>query len=325
MNFSPARAPLLLLLAFLPLALSSGSALGAAAEPAPNIHVDGTAKTTSPALVQGGNGVTLNILTYADGRSIAPSRKIGDIRATVVDMHATELVSDEDIANVVTAAMRSQLTASGFRPVDSADRAATRTPEDFQLSGSIKDLRLDVAGRDTVSIVVETTLRDSRNGKLIWSGVVSEKSDRYAGVTGNTRNSIARYLHSSLGEVAGKTIAQVSDAMHAVRPELFSQVPAAAKAPPGVEVLVAPPASPPAPAREQQAVTPPPGRLMVSTSPARAKVYVGEVYFGLSPLNVELEPGIHSLRMKLDGYKTATEKISVRKGETTELEVTLEK
>jgi hypothetical protein len=37
-----------------------------------------------------------------------------------------------------------------------------------------------------------------------------------------------------------------------------------------------------------------------------------------------LEPGIYTLHFKLDGFKTATEKVSVRKGDATELEIGLQ-
>lgn len=66
------------------------------------------------------------------------------------------------------------------------------------------------------------------------------------------------------------------------------------------------------------------GRLTIATTPSRAKVYVADVDYGLSPLKPELEPGIYTLHFKLDGFKTATEKVSVRKGETTELEIRLQ-
>ena len=67
------------------------------------------------------------------------------------------------------------------------------------------------------------------------------------------------------------------------------------------------------------------GQLAITTIPARAKVYVADVYYGLSPLELALEPGIYTIAFKLDAFKTATEKVSVRKGETTVLEIRLEK
>jgi uncharacterized membrane protein len=66
------------------------------------------------------------------------------------------------------------------------------------------------------------------------------------------------------------------------------------------------------------------GVLVVNTEPARAKVYLDGVYFGMSPLRAEATLGIHKVEVKLKGYKTASEKVSVRKGDSTELELTLE-
>ena len=63
---------------------------------------------------------------------------------------------------------------------------------------------------------------------------------------------------------------------------------------------------------------------MVNTEPARAKVYLDGVYYGMSPLRVEAAPGVHKVEVKLKGYKTASEKVSLRKGDSTELELTLE-
>lgn len=63
----------------------------------------------------------------------------------------------------------------------------------------------------------------------------------------------------------------------------------------------------------------------MQSTPARTKVYIDQVYYGLSPLKVELPPGIVQVRLVLDGFRPVTEKVSVRKGDTTELEVSLEK
>jgi uncharacterized membrane protein len=49
------------------------------------------------------------------------------------------------------------------------------------------------------------------------------------------------------------------------------------------------------------------------------------VYFGLSPLNIESAAGVRVVEVKLKGYKKASEKVAVRTGATTELELQLEK
>jgi hypothetical protein len=65
--------------------------------------------------------------------------------------------------------------------------------------------------------------------------------------------------------------------------------------------------------------------LAVNTNPPRAKVYLDGVYYGLSPLRAEVEPGVHAISVKLEGYRMATDKVSVRKGDTTEMELSLER
>jgi hypothetical protein len=66
------------------------------------------------------------------------------------------------------------------------------------------------------------------------------------------------------------------------------------------------------------------GLLLVNTSPARAKVYLDGVYYGLSPLRLEMEPGVHTISVKMEGYRMVSEKVSVRKGDSTEMDLSLE-
>jgi hypothetical protein len=67
------------------------------------------------------------------------------------------------------------------------------------------------------------------------------------------------------------------------------------------------------------------GLLVLNTKPSRAKVYLDGVYFGMTPLRVEVDAGVHEVSVRLDGYKAGAEKVSVRKGDTTELEMVLER
>jgi hypothetical protein len=78
----------------------------------------------------------------------------------------------------------------------------------------------------------------------------------------------------------------------------------------------------PRPEKEPLSIT---GLLVVNTSPSHAKVYIDGVYYGMSPLRVEMEPGIHAVEVKQTKFKTVTEKVSVRKGDTTEMELSLER
>ncbi|MDO8705532.1 MAG: PEGA domain-containing protein, partial [Sulfuricaulis sp.] len=212
---------------------------------------------------------------------------------------------------------------SGFQTVTEGGKAAAGSA-DFEIFGVIREFSMNIGGRDEVSIVVETTLRDTRGGGILWSGAVAEKADRYAGVTGNTRSSIARYLSGALAKVTAKTRDAIGASIRQTYPERFDQAAAAAArdATPGVTVLVAPPGRMSASQAARPGMT---GQLATTTIPARAKVYVGDVYYGLSPLKLALEPGIYTIHFKLVAFKTATEKVSVRQGETTELEIRLKR
>jgi hypothetical protein len=181
-------------------------------------------------------------------------------------------------------------------------------------------------------IKLETSLKDTVTGKVVWVGEVEQKNERFAGVSGNNKSDIADFLKQELGVVTGKTTDAINSVLMATRPELYNLTPGA-KAIPGVKVLVTPGVALPdavvaAPA--QPAANPAPqvsstnGVLVINTEPARAKVYLDGVYFGLTPLRAEADLGVHKVEVKLKGYKTASEKVSIRKGERTELELALE-
>jgi len=67
------------------------------------------------------------------------------------------------------------------------------------------------------------------------------------------------------------------------------------------------------------------GRLTVSTAPQRSKMYIDGVYYGLTPLSVDLAPGVYEVTLKQKGFRPVTEKVSIRQDGTTELEAELEK
>jgi hypothetical protein len=264
---------------------------------------------------------TIRIGTYADGRNLANQRKLGIAEVRVSGLSGNDLVLDREVSDVVADFMRKRLDDSGFQMLAKDDASAL-----FELGGVIKELKYDVKTRDYVSINIETTLKETATGKIVWHGEVEQKSDRFAGVSGNSMSDIADYLKQELGVVAGKTTESINSVLMATRPDLFNLAPGA-KVIPGVTVFVAP---------NGQGATAPdtsmlkpmheaPGTLVVRTEPARAKVYLDGVYFGLSPLNIESAAGIRTVEVKLKGFKSATEKVAVRVGALTELEFQLEK
>lgn len=277
-------------------------------------------------------GPTVQMAQYTDARRNAPSRKIGDVRETVIDMSTPDLIMDDDIANLVSAAMKRKFDENGFQVVGTKDKLAASAI--YEISGTIREFNLDIAARDELAMVIETTLRDTRSNDVVWSGVVTEESDRFAGVTGNTKKSITQYLGQGLDTVTNKTVVAISNAIKQLHPEQFQQLAPAMPATAGVAILVSPtapaptlsaPAAPMAALPQQTVAHAATGYLAIRTTPTRVKVYVDDVYYGFSPLKLEFDAGIYVLHFKLEGYKPATEKVSIRKNETTELDMSLKK
>lgn len=285
------------------------------------------------------HAASIRINRYTDARKVGSPRKIGTGAENVFGMSGKDIVLDQDVTTMVTGAMKARLDDAGFQVSEAQDGNML-----FELSGVVKELTYDVKARDEVSIVIETMLKETATGKVLWSGVVTEKTDRFAGVSGNNKNDIAIYLDKELGVVTEKTTGEISASLMVMYPELFNQAPDA-KAIPGVAVLIAPTvANTPPPAIPVQQVVPMPavhtaapapiytpqatattGLLLVNTNPARAKVYLDGVYYGLSPLRLEMEPGVHALNARMEGYKTVDEKVSVRKGDSTEMDLDMER
>jgi hypothetical protein len=53
------------------------------------------------------------------------------------------------------------------------------------------------------------------------------------------------------------------------------------------------------------------GRLVVATTPPGAKVYIDGVFYGDSPMVLDLAPGVHLVKIRLDGYVTVRDKIGI--------------
>lgn len=270
---------------------------------------------------------SIRIAGYVDERKSNDLRRIGTAENKISGMSGSDIRLERDATEVVADSIHKRLDDSGIQMLARDDKSAL-----FELSGAIKQLSYDVKERDYIAITLETTLKEVATGKVVWSGGVTEKNDRFAGVSGNSKGDIADYLRKELGVVTGKTSEAITATLMASRPELFNITPGT-KAIPGVTVYIAPGASP-APAvmptpvsatndKPLQAATN--GMLLVSTDPARAKVYLDGVYYGMSPLQVEAVPGVHTVEAKLKGYKNSSEKVAVRKGDKTELELSLEK
>jgi hypothetical protein len=261
-----------------------------------------------------GRAPSLAVAPWADQRPGTPGRRLGGISGTVFDIQGTELTLIRDATAVVDDAVREQLRAQGLAVLAAPESA------DLRLEGSLQTLTLNVAARDERRIVLRATLRRQRDGQVLWSGAVEERNDRFAGVSGNNRRDLETYL----GEGISKAAAQLATAVreHAVPlAAAAAAVPAVpappAPAPPAVPAAAAPvaPATP--------AISGALGQVLITTVPPRVKVYVDDVYHGLTPLTLELPAGTSQLHFKREGYRSASEKVAVRRGASVELELKL--
>jgi hypothetical protein len=321
------------------------------------VHVDVTPSDSALPLLRNGQTLSLAVAEFTDARPGARGRKLGDIKATVTNMSGTILSLDQDANSVLSAAARGQLAADGLRVVGAGEAA------EFRLGGVVKEFSLNILGRDERVIAVEATLREGKSGDVIWSGLIREQDDRFAGVSGNSRATITEYLNQGVSTFAGKLSAAVRDSLSKSYPRSIavSQTKNVSTIP-GVTTMVAPaardepiasavavaatpaPAPATAPAAQPAAVAIPAaaraasptavtapantaavGYVAVTSIPARVKVYVDDVYYGVTPIKIELPIGVGQLRFKLDDYKPASEKVAVRRGEVTELEIKLKK
>lgn len=319
------------------LTLSSCGEMGSIPNPlgmgSGNIHVEAHSKTGDSAILRAGQPVVLLLGDVADARPAAPSRKVGDIRSTVIDMADTSLTLDRDVATAVSAALRDQLAADGFSI--SSDRNAAH---DFEVDAKVGDFRLDIVNQDKLNIAVNVTLRDAKSGDVLWAGTVAESGHRFAGVAGNSRASIVAYFDRGLSAWAAKASANVRSALLKSYPQTMVNGARRESAPAQVTGVTTLQAATP---REAAAAAVPPsaptltlptapapnasGTFSLVTVPAHAKVYIDDVYYGTSPIKLALPPGVVPFRFQLDGFKTIVQKVSIRPGETTELQVSFEK
>ena len=283
-------------------------------------------------------GATLRINKFVDQRKVSSPRYLGRLNQQIRGLDGNELIMDQDVAAIATTSIKKRFDAEGFQVMEGTAAANAL----FEVTGVVKELTLNIKERDEITIAIETTLKEVATGKVVWSGLVTEKDDRFAGVSGDSKEDVIGYLNKELRVVSTKTVDAISASLMAARPELFNLTPGT-KPIPGVTVYVAPALPKAAPAVAAPAASygvqpgsavPEPtykphasetsGLLLVNTNPPRAKVYLDGVYYGMSPLRLEMEPGIHAISVKLVGYNMVTEKVSVRRGDNTEIELNLE-
>ncbi|MDP2761041.1 MAG: PEGA domain-containing protein [Sideroxyarcus sp.] len=306
-----------LVAAVLAFSLSGCASLtGSPLDPSNMVHVRLQDKP-SPGAREQKYPVTVRVAPYTDGRSGVDPRQIGISTTRILGLTGKQIMLDREVANLVGEVMQKQLGDTGLQVLASDAKNAQ-----FQLTGSIKILSVDFRERDYLNIVIESTLTEVASGRVVWSGVVAEKNDRYAGSSGNGKQDVADFLRRGLQVISTKTSESLLSVLMSTSPDLFG-LDAAVKPVPGVTVnsTAIPGASLPPPAAAAAAK----GTLLLDSTPPRARVYVDDVYFGLTPLRIELAPGIYPVRLELEGYQSVAEKVSVRSEDHTELEMKLRK
>ncbi|MDX8399246.1 MAG: PEGA domain-containing protein [Gallionellaceae bacterium] len=278
-----------------------------------SIHVVENSKPKAPTTMY---KASIQVADYVDARTNMGPKKIGNTTEIVSGHYGKDLELNRKVTELVATAIKNRFIDAGFQLP--ADGSAL-----YEISGTIQKLSYNVGSRDEVSIAIETTLKEVATGNIIWSGLVKEADERFAGISGNSKKNIARYLKFKLGVVTKKTYAAISATLMSSRPDLFN-LRQGTKVIAGVTQLHVAKATTPAPVANDNTATLN-GTLILSTTPTRAKVYLDGIYFGLSPLHAEVGVGIHEISVKAKGYKTGMEKVSIRKGDTTELEMTLER
>ena len=268
------------------------------------------------------------IIPYNDKRTgINSKKKVADISAVVVDVYSSELMLKEDVSTLVTKALRDQLNRIGFRAeVVSGvtfNRSMLKTPlsaippdVDIIIGGEIKRFHLSVANRDKIEIELATFITDRKDGRLLWSGTTIEEGERFAGTSGNTRGSIERYISSSLTTVIKKILKESEQALTALT-KSQSPSPDLPPSPPPIKTSTLPP-------QKKGNETTSNGTLIVTSTPPGARFYINDTYYGKTPITVELKTGVFEITVKLKGFKDEKEKVAIRPGISTELEVFLE-
>ena len=254
-----------------------------------------------PDLSQAKGHPVILLKPYVDIREGVEPHYIGKVTEVVTDMNSDKILLDkekkEDVATFVTGAMRTHLTAAGFIVKDWSLELEDSNETDLIMSGMVKRFRLDIGPRDEIDIEIASSLTSKKSGKVLWAGVVSEKGDRFAGVMGNSRKTIAGYISKSLRTAINKTLKEVNENIQMAVITGIKDM----SIPEGV------------------------GRLVIRTEPPRAEVYTGAIYHGMSPLSIYLEPGISEVTFRLKGFKEMREKVSIRNRDVTEIDRILEK
>lgn len=247
---------------------------------------------------------TIFIAPYEDTRGTDNPRYLGTISSPVVGLHGDKLIIEGEVAALVTEAMKRELAVAGFHVIDWMTGKEAHDWKGYLLSGRVKQFALTIGPRDEIAIEVENRLVDRESGEVLWEKSFAVKDDRYAGVMGNSRKTIGLYISNTLSRVVRESVAELIANLPTPGPSSSQEVTGEEK---------------------ESIIRRGDGRLVITTEPSRSKVYIGDVYYGLTPLEVAIEPGVHSVTLRHKDYQTVRERVSVRSGDVTEMEVELER
>jgi hypothetical protein len=249
---------------------------------------------------------TIFISTYEDRRDTESPQHMGTISSPVSNLHGDKIILDREVAALVTEAVQRELTDAGFNVTSWTTGDGAHDWKGRLLKGKVKRFNLAIGPRDEIAIEIESSVVDLESGEVIWEKSIAVEDDRYAGVMGNSRRSIGLYISHTLSRVLRQTVT-----------ELASNLPAPAPPPATVQDTVEV-------QKEDVVQRLKKGRLVITSEPPRAKVYIGDIYYGLTPIEIEIEPGILNVTLRHKDYQTIQERVSVRPEDVTEMEVELE-
>lgn len=158
----------------------------------------------------------------------------------------------------------------------------------------------------TTQVRVELYYLDSQTGKIIWGNTLHHDTfDRKV-----SKKAPTDYAAIRLQEALQNVILQSVDR---------SLVHINKRYPSSIQMISAGLANVPKTPEGTPAGTIPQGkgRLEVISNPSAAMVYVDGIYYGVTPLALDLSPGIHLLKVKKNGYETNRDKVGILEGKAT--------
>lgn len=248
------------------------------------------------------------IKPFIDKRNIENLHSIGKINEVVADISSNDLSLDKTLSTLVTDTLKKEFVRSGFTlSINEGEDDST----DYIISGAIKKFEMNIGSRDTIDIEIDYRVVKLRNDKIIFNGSAKVSDDRFAGVTGNTRKSINKYLNNALYNVSRQVLESTGLVLEAsiTSPKKSHKV--------NIEELSESRATN---LPHQEAGT---GTLIISGTPVKTKVYIENVYYGLTPISINIESGVYDASFKKKGFESEKEKISIRSGADTVLEIDL--